>query len=38
MADNKPSRGFSGAVLKPRAGDYRLTVTGPREIGPPICS
>ncbi|TFV57518.1 siderophore-interacting protein [Mycobacterium sp. PS03-16] len=35
MSDRKPSRGFSGAVLKLlRAGDYRLTVTGKREIGP----
>jgi NADPH-dependent ferric siderophore reductase len=34
MADT-PSRGFSGAVLKLlRAGDYRLTVTGRREITP----
>jgi NADPH-dependent ferric siderophore reductase len=34
MAD-KPSRGFSGAVLKLlRAGDYELTVTGSREISP----
>jgi hypothetical protein len=30
-----PSRGFQGAVLKlMRAGDYRLTVTGSREISP----
>ncbi|OBF54401.1 siderophore-interacting protein [Mycolicibacterium monacense] len=35
MADRKPSRGFSGAVLKlMRAGDYTFTVTGKREIGP----
>jgi NADPH-dependent ferric siderophore reductase len=35
MADKKPSRGFSGAVLKLlRAGDYQMTVTGKREIGP----
>jgi NADPH-dependent ferric siderophore reductase len=35
MSDKKPSRGFSGAVLKLlRAGDYRMTVTGKREIGP----
>jgi NADPH-dependent ferric siderophore reductase len=34
MSD-KPSRGFSGAVLKLlRAGDYQLTVTGRREITP----
>ena len=34
MSDT-PSRGFSGAVLKLlRAGDYRLTVTGRREITP----
>lgn len=35
MSDHKPSRGFSGAVLRLlRAGDYRLTVTGRREISP----
>ncbi|ORW02437.1 siderophore-interacting protein [Mycobacterium kyorinense] len=35
MADHKGSRGFAGAVLKLlRAGDYRLTVTGKREISP----
>jgi NADPH-dependent ferric siderophore reductase len=35
MADQKGSRGFAGAVLKLlRAGDYRLTVTGKREISP----
>lgn len=35
MADQKGSRGFSGAVLKLlRAGDYRLTVTDRREISP----
>jgi NADPH-dependent ferric siderophore reductase len=35
MSDKKPTRGFRGAVLKLlRAGDYRLTVTGRREIGP----
>ena len=34
MSDT-PSRGFSGAVLKLlRAGNYRLTVTGRREITP----
>jgi NADPH-dependent ferric siderophore reductase len=34
MSDT-PSRGFQGAVLKLlRAGDYRLTVTGRREITP----
>jgi NADPH-dependent ferric siderophore reductase len=34
MSDT-PSRGFQGAVLKlMRAGDYRLTVTGRREITP----
>ncbi|OBF26338.1 NADPH-dependent ferric siderophore reductase [Mycobacterium sp. ACS1612] len=32
---NTPSRGFQGAVLKLlRAGDYRLTVTGRRELTP----
>jgi NADPH-dependent ferric siderophore reductase len=35
MLDQKPSRGFQGAVLKLlRAGDYQLTVTGRREITP----
>ncbi len=35
MAEQKGSRGFSGAVLKMmRVGDYRLTVTGKREISP----
>ncbi|MFO7165563.1 MAG: siderophore-interacting protein [Mycolicibacterium hassiacum] len=35
MSDKKPSRGFQGAVLKLlRAGDYRLTVTGKRQISP----
>jgi hypothetical protein len=35
MSDT-PTRGFSGAVLKLlRAGDYRLTVTGRREITRP---
>jgi NADPH-dependent ferric siderophore reductase len=35
MADQRGSRGFAGAVLKLlRAGDYRLTVTGKREISP----
>ncbi|OBI50876.1 NADPH-dependent ferric siderophore reductase [Mycobacterium kyorinense] len=35
MADQKGSRGFAGAVLKLMgAGDYRLTVTGKREISP----
>ncbi|MGV0795197.1 siderophore-interacting protein [Mycolicibacterium sp. XJ1819] len=35
MSDKKPTRGFQGAVLKLlRAGDYRLTVTGRREISP----
>jgi NADPH-dependent ferric siderophore reductase len=35
MSDQKPSRGFQGAVLKLlRAGDYQLTVTGRREITP----
>ncbi|BBZ12842.1 siderophore-interacting protein [Mycobacterium branderi] len=35
MAEQKGSRGFAGAVLKLlRAGDYRLTVTGKREISP----
>ena len=35
MAEQKPSRGWQGAVLKLlRAGDYRLTVTGRREISP----
>ena len=35
MTELKPSRGWQGAVLKlMRAGDYRLTVTGRREIGP----
>ncbi|CAM4462673.1 Iron import ATP-binding/permease protein IrtA [Mycobacterium basiliense] len=33
MTEYKPSRGWQGAVLKlMRAGDYRLTVTGRREI------
>lgn len=33
MSDKKPTRGFHGAVLKLlRAGDYRLTVTGKREV------
>ena len=35
MTELKPSRGWQGAVLKlMRAGDYRLTVTGRREISP----
>ena len=35
MSDKGPSRGLQGAVLKLlRAGDYRLTVTGRREISP----
>lgn len=35
MIDRKPSRGWQGAVLKlMRAGDYRLTVIGKREIKP----
>jgi NADPH-dependent ferric siderophore reductase len=35
MSENKPSRGFQGAVLKLlRAGDYRLTVTGRRQVTP----
>ena len=35
MAEQKPSRGWQGAVLKLlRAGDYRLTATGRREISP----
>jgi NADPH-dependent ferric siderophore reductase len=33
MTELKPSRGWQGAVMKlMRAGDYRLTVTGRREI------
>ncbi|BBX95589.1 siderophore-interacting protein [Mycobacterium lacus] len=35
MTELKPSRGWQGAVLKLlRAGDYRLTVIGRREISP----
>ncbi len=35
MTELKPSRGWQGAALKlMRAGDYRLTVTGRREISP----
>jgi NADPH-dependent ferric siderophore reductase len=35
MTEHRPSRGWAGAVLKlMRAGDYRLTVTGRREISP----
>lgn len=35
MAEQKASRGWQGAVLKLwRPGDYRLTVTGRREISP----
>ncbi len=35
MTEQKASRGWQGAVLKLlRAGDYRLTVTGRREISP----
>lgn len=35
MTEQATSRGFAGAVLKLlRAGDYRLTVTGRREISP----
>ncbi len=35
MAEQASSRGWQGAVLKLlRAGDYRLTMTGRREIGP----
>lgn len=33
MTETKPTRGFPGAVLRLlRAGEYRLTVTGRREI------
>ena len=35
MADQKPSRGFSGAMVKLwRGGDYELTVTGRAELTP----
>ncbi|AQA04129.1 NADPH-dependent ferric siderophore reductase [Mycobacterium sp. MS1601] len=35
MADQKPSRGLTGALVKLwRGGDYELTVTGRTEIGP----
>ncbi|MBV9351627.1 MAG: siderophore-interacting protein, partial [Mycobacterium sp.] len=35
MSEQPTSRGWQGAVLKLlRAGDYRLTVTGRREISP----
>ncbi len=35
MTEHKASRGWAGTVLKlMRAGDYRLTVTGRREISP----
>ena len=35
MAERKPSRGFSGALVKLwRGGDYELTVTGRTEISP----
>jgi NADPH-dependent ferric siderophore reductase len=35
MTEQRPSRGWAGAVLKlMRAGDYRLTVSGRREISP----
>jgi len=35
MTEQRPSRGWAGAVLKLlRAGDYRLRVTGRREISP----
>ncbi|BBY25108.1 putative siderophore-interacting protein [Mycobacterium stomatepiae] len=35
MSEQKASRGWAGTVLKLMgAGDYRLTVTGRREIGP----
>jgi NADPH-dependent ferric siderophore reductase len=35
MSDQKPTRGFQGAVLKLlRAGDYQLTVTGRHAINP----
>jgi NADPH-dependent ferric siderophore reductase len=35
MADQKPSRGFTGAVVKLwRGGDYELTVTGRSELTP----
>src|SRR5262245_12190357 len=35
MTEHKASRGWTGAVLKlMRAGDYRLTVIGRREISP----
>lgn len=38
MTEHKASRGWQGAVLKlMRAGDYRLTVTGWREISPTTC-
>ena len=35
MSDQKPSRGFSGALVKLwRGGDYELTVTGRTEVTP----
>lgn len=35
MTEHRPSRGWAGTVLKlMRAGDYRFTVTGRREISP----
>ena len=35
MAEQKPSRGFSGTLVKLwRGGDYELTVTGRTEISP----
>src|SRR5271156_1955626 len=35
MTEHKASRGFAGAVLKLfRAGDYRLTLSGRRDITP----
>ncbi len=35
MTEQKPSRGFSGALVKLwRGGDYELTVTGRTQIGP----
>ena len=35
MAEHKPSRGFSGALVKLwRGGDYALTVTGRTEVTP----
>ena len=35
MAEHKPSRGFTGALVKLwRGGDYALTVTGRTEVTP----